>query len=121
MKVKADGLLSAVSEILSEYEGATIAKMERAVDKAAKQAVESLKTDSPKRTGAYARDWAAKKDKQMRKYAYGKVVYNKTHYRVTHLLEKGHRTVNGGFVAARPHIFKVEQEAIDTLVKELKE
>ena len=110
MKIKADQLAKEVAKVLDEYQDATIDVMKKAVDKASKEAVDSLKSDSPKRTGAYAKDWASKK-----------VVYNKKHYRLTHLLEKGHRKVNGGFVAARPHIAKVEQEAIDTLVKEIKD
>lgn len=45
---------------------------------------------------------------------------NKKRYYITHLLEKGHRKANGGYVAARPHIAKVEAEAIDTLVEGIK-
>lgn len=121
MKIKADQLAKEVAKVLDEYQDSTIDVMKKAVDKASKEAVDSLKSDSPKRTGAYAKDWASKNDKQSNKWAYAKVVYNKKHYRLTHLLEKGHRKVNGGFVAARPHIAKVEQEAIDTLVKEIKD
>lgn len=121
MKIKPDQLMSEITKILDEYQDATIGVMKKAVDKSAKEAVDSLKTDSPKRTGAYAKSWTSKKDKQLNKWAYAKIVYNKKHYRLTHLLEKGHKTVNGGFVAARPHIAKVEQEAIDTLVKEIKD
>lgn len=119
--IKADQLAQEIVKILDDYRDTTIDKMKEAVDKAAKQAVNDLKTSSPKRTGAYAKDWAAKKDRKANKWAYGKVVYNKKHYRLTHLLEKGHRKVNGGMVAARPHIAKVEEKAINTLVEGIKD
>lgn len=121
MAIKADQLAQEIVKILDDYRDTTIDKMKEAVDKAAKQAVNELKTSSPKRTGAYAKDWAAKNDRKANKWAYGKVVYNKKHYQLTHLLEKGHRKANGGMVAARPHIAKVEEKAINTLVEGIKD
>ena len=110
----------AIAAILDEYQDVTVDKMKAAIDKVSKDAVRELKSTSPKRTGAYAKDWAAKNIPQTKAVAYQKTVYNKKHYRLTHLLEKGHRKINGGMVAARPHIAKVEQEAIEELVKEIK-
>lgn len=121
MKITADKLAAQVGKVLSEYQDATFDVVKKAVDSSSKQAVNDLKTDSPKRTGAYAKDWASKKDRQSKQWAYSKTVYNKRRYRLTHLLEKGHRKVNGGRVAARPHIERVEQEAIEELVREIKE
>ena len=121
MKVSANDLAKAVVDTLADYSEATFDVLKNAVDKAAKKSVDELKKDSPKRTGAYSKDWAAKADKQSKKDAYAKIVYNKKHYRVTHLLEHGHRKVNGGFVAARPHIAKVEQEAIEDILNDIKE
>jgi len=109
----------AVEKVLAEYKDATVETMKKAIDKTSKQAVRDLKADSPKRTGAYAKSWASKVDKKTSVLAYEKIVFNKKHYRLTHLLEKGHRKVNGGFVAAQPHIAKVEQDAVKTLVKEI--
>lgn len=125
MKTTVDDLSKAIQKTLAEYEGVTIESMEAAVDKASKEAVRELKSSSPKRSGAYARGWTSKKTKLANKYAYEKTVYNKDHYRLTHLLEKGHRVVgakNGRtWVDARPHIEKVEKKAVETLVNEMKE
>ena len=121
MKVKADDLEKTVSKVLAEYEDATLEVVEKAVNKTAKEAVERLKQSSPVRTGAYAKSWSSKKKKEKNKWAHGKVVFNKKYYRLTHLLEHGHAKVNGGFVAARPHIEKVERDAINNLVREIKE
>ena len=124
-KTTVDGLSKAIQKTLAEYEGVTIDSMKAAVDKASKEAVRELKSSSPNRTGAYAKSWAAKKARLTNKWAYQKTVYNKEHYRLTHLLEKGHRVVgakNGRtWVDARPHIEKVEQKAVETLVNEMKE
>ena len=124
-KTTVDGLSKAIQKTLAEYEGVTIDSMKAAVDKASKEAVRELKGSSPKRTGEYAKSWAAKKARLTNKWAYQKTVYNKEHYRLTHLLEKGHKVVgakNGRtWVDARPHIEKVEQKAVETLVNEMKE
>lgn len=125
MKTTVDDLSKAIQKTLAEYEGVTIDSMKAAVDKASKEAVRELKSSSPNRTGAYAKSWAAKKARLTNKWAYQKTVYNKEHYRLTHLLEKGHKVVgakNGRtWVDARPHIEKVEQKAVETLVNEMKE
>lgn len=125
MKTTVDDLSKAIQRTLAEYEGVTLDKMQALVDKASKEAVRALKSSSPKRSGAYAQGWASKKTKLTNKYAYEKTVYNKDHYRLTHLLEKGHRVVgarNGRtWVDARPHIERVEREAVETLVNEMKD
>lgn len=125
MKTTVEDLSKAIQKTLAEYEGVTVDSMKAAVDKASKEAVRELKGSSPKRTGEYAKSWAAKKARLTNKWAYQKTVYNKEHYRLTHLLEKGHKVVgakNGRtWVDARPHIEKVEQKAVETLLNEMKE
>ena len=123
---KVDDMAKEVAKILTEYEGATVETMKKAVDNASKKAVSKLKASSPRMTGAYAQDWAAKKTNiSGNKWAYEKTVYNRKHYRLTHLLEKGHKVVgakNGRtWVAARPHIEIVEKEAIEDMVRDIKE
>lgn len=118
--MKVDDLSKAVMDTLEEYRDVTVDKMKKAIDKVSKEAVKELKSDSPKRTGAYAQSWTSKSVKMPTAWGYEKTVFNKKHYRITHLLEKGHRKVNGSFVAARPHIAKVEKKAIEDLVEEIK-
>ena len=124
-KTTVDGLAKAIQKTLAEYEGVTIDSMKAAVDKASKEAVRELKSSSPNRTGAYAKSWAAKKARLTNKWAYQKTVYNKEHYRLTHLLEKGHDVKFRGRVVghAEPveHIAKVEKKAVNDLVQEMKE
>ena len=124
-KTTVDGLSKAIQKTLAEYEGVTIDSMKAAVDKASKEAVRELKSSSPNRTGAYAKSWTSKKTKLTNKWAYEKTVYNKDHYRLTHLLEKGHKVVGAKNGRTRvdpiPHIEKVEKKAVETLVREMKE
>lgn len=121
-RINADGLAQEVLKALEEYQGTSFQTLKSAVDATAKMTVKKLNRTSPKRTGKYAKDWAQKEDKKnSRGLSYTRIVYNRKHYRITHLLEFGHKKVNGGRVAARPHIADAEREAVDELVKNLKE
>lgn len=122
MKIRADELAQAIVKELSEFENATEETVKAAVDKAAKSAVSALKTDSPKRTGKYAASWADKVDKSKKARVYTRIVYSKApHYRLTHLLEKGHKARNGRFVSARVHISPIEKNAIDDVIQGIKD
>lgn len=124
-KTTVDGLAKAIQKTLAEYEGVTVDNMKAAVDKVSKEAVRELKASSPRRSGAYAKSWAAKKARLTNKWAYQKTVYNKDHYRLTHLLEKGHKVVGAKNGRTRvdpiPHIETVEKKAVNDLVREMKE
>jgi hypothetical protein len=79
--------------LLNEYGMEARETIDELVPKAADTAVKMLKSNSRKRTGAYARDWSKK---QVRAWGYGTsyTVYNKKHYRVAHLLENDHPFYN---------------------------
>jgi hypothetical protein len=125
VKTTVDDLSKAIQKTLAEYEGVTVDNMKAAVDKVSKEAVRELKGSSPRRTGAYAKSWTSKKTKLTNKWAYEKTVYNKDHYRLTHLLEKGHKVVGAKNGRTRvypiPHIENVEKKAVENLVREMKE
>lgn len=46
-------------------------------------------------------------------------IYNKKHYRLTHLLEHGHETVNGKTTRAFKHIEPIADEFVDAYLKEV--
>ena len=95
--------------------------VEEASDKVAKDAVKELKATSPKgkgkKRGQYAKGWAVKKVGKQR------VVYNKTDYMLTHLLENGHDVISHGkkvgHVGGRPHIKPVEEKVIEEMTEEV--
>lgn len=81
--------------------------------KLARAGARKLRTTSPKDTGDYRKGWSS------RKRRHGYVIYNRTDYQLTHLLEHGHAKVGGGRVAAIPHIKPVEDEIYDKFDKEI--
>ncbi|WP_144641169.1 HK97 gp10 family phage protein [Bacillus cereus] len=75
-------------------------------------AVNKLKQNSPKKTGAYHKGWRKKKEDN------GVVIHN-TQGQLTHLLEKGHAKVGGGRVPAQVHIRPVEEYIINELPRRI--
>ncbi len=94
-------------------------------DKLAKEAVKELKQTSPRRKGKtrknpYWKGWTKRKNtKSKRRYVVD--IYNKTNYQLTHLLEFGHATRNGGYTTPQPHIKKVEEKYNELYEKDIKD
>lgn len=125
--VKVNALAKSVMESLQDYAKITREAVQRAVTTAAEATAEELKTTSPKRSGDYAKSWATKEDKNSAGSEwYKRIVYAKSpHYRLTHLLEHGHRKYYfgryiGGRTRERPHIAPAEERAAERLTAELK-
>ncbi len=105
---------AAIAEALAEYDQEIADATKRITDEVAKEAVDSLKKSSPKLTGSYRKGWR-KKQSYADKRTKRNTVYNETDYQLTHLLEYGHASRNGGRVRAIQHIVPVEQAAIEAL------
>ena len=103
----------------------------RIFNEVAKETEEKVKQNAKakfKGSGEYAAGWEVKKGGNLRRGKYAVTVCNPKHYRLTHLLEKGHQSLNqfGGpykRVRGRRHIKPAEkwgnQELIARLKKEL--
>lgn len=111
-----------VTKILKDYSDEVQEEMVRAVDSVSKEALQKLKNDSPKLTGAYAKGWKRKRVRDRLATSY--TLYNERYY-LTHLLENGHviRNAKGtyGRAPAHPHIGPVEEWAVDETEKRIKE
>ena len=105
---------TAIAEALAEYDQEIADATKRITDEVAKEAVDALKKNSPKLTGSYRKGWR-KKQSYADKRTKRNTVYNETDYQLTHLLEYGHASRNGGRVRAIQHIAPVEQAAIEAL------
>lgn len=122
--VSVDGLSDAIMEALHEYSREAMEATKASVKEQAAATVQELKATSPRRTGKYAKNWKSKTayesmdDIRMLVYNGGKT------YRLTHLLEYGHKVkVKGrvvGHAPAKPHIRPAEQKTIDGLGDKIK-
>lgn len=121
-KVKVDDLSKAILEELKNYEGVTEEAAEKGLTETSKSALRELRNAHPSGSGeygswdAYNKSWKILKLKRDKKA----VIHNEKHYRLTHLLEKGHAKVNGGRTRAFPHIKPVEDKCDDELLKNIK-
>lgn len=91
----------------------------------AEEAAKMLKQGGPykERTKKYTKSWKSEQ-RISRKSAVsglnGYSVYNKDHFRLTHLLEYGHQSRNGGRVRAFSHIAPVNEQAGEMVAQKIK-
>ena len=116
--VKIDKLADEITKGLKEYADLAIDDMKKAVRKSGNSVRKEISQSAPKDTGAYAKSWSVKKTKETSN-SLEVTVHSKNRYQLAHLLEHGHAKRGGGRVAARPHIAKAEENAIDTLEQEI--
>ena len=125
-KIKIDGLENAILKELSNYKDATEEAMSKAVNETASVAVQKLHSAKPSGSEKYGswneynKGWTGTKQNKGRNKC-GIVIHNKTHYRLTHLLENGHALRNGGRARAFPHIAPVNEECEELLMKAITE
>lgn len=112
-KVTADEIQDAIMKYLQEYKEDIEEDVVETVNDITKKARDELKQTSPRsgvaRDTKYYKGWAVKLKKKSAG-TYHKVVWNKTNYQLTHLLEFGHATRKGGRTSPIPHIRPVEEK-----------
>lgn len=125
--IKPEELNKVVMDYLKDYKEDIDEEVVEVVDEVTRKAKDELKQTSPRgegsRTNPYYKGWAVKLSKK-RTGVYHKVIWNRTNYQLTHLLEFGHATRNGGRTRAIPHIRPVEEkynvEFVDKLEKRIR-
>lgn len=115
-------LAKAIGDALYEYSDEVVKATNDVLKETAKEAVDELKTagEFKDKSGDYRKGWSAKTEAATLGIQ-KQIVYNKKHYRLTHLLEYGHAKPNGGRVRAFPHIATVEEGLADKVEKKLRE
>ena len=131
-KIKPIDLNATIDGLLNQYGNAVFDALKDSVEEVSKEAVQKLQSVSTfapgrKPSGDYSASWTYEEVPTGRLTTKA-VVHNGEHYRLTHLLEKGHMVrptpKNPGKktrVEGIPHIAKAEQAAAKELVKKVEE
>lgn len=120
-----DRMANEIAKTMAEYSEDVGEAVRKATIEASAEAVLDLKRNSPKRKGpkggAYARSWKNTAIEETRtKWRF--IVHNERHYRLTHLLERGHANARGGGrTPAYPHIGQAEARAMDNLAEKMRQ
>ena len=118
---------STIEKILADYGEDAYKVLDQSVDRVAEEATNKLRAVNFKTGGEYSASWVNDKEPSGR-FATKRIVHNEEHYRLTHLLEKGHVVKNGrsritglayGHANAYPHIAPVEEWAKAELPREV--
>ena len=108
---KIQGITGEIQKALKAYSYEVAEDITIAKDEVSKEFKTDVTQDSPEDTGDYQKGW------RIKKYKKSNIIYNKTDYQLTHLLEKGHVKINGGRVQPRIHIRPNEEKAVKDFLK----
>lgn len=109
---------AAIAGALVDYGDEIKQGLAQDVEATGKECLKLVKEYSPKRTGAYRKGWRVKKFVDSRNQV-SMTVYNKPHYRLTHLLEDGHLNRDGSRTEGKPHIEPAARAAEAILMKKV--
>lgn len=118
-KISVSQLSAAVADAVQEYAGAAAGEVKQAVMETGNAVRDEIRRRAPENTGAYAKSWAVKKNRETSQ-SLTVTVHSKNRYQLAHLLEYSHAKRGGGRVAAQPHIAQAEENGIKTLEEKLR-
>lgn len=120
--VKPTDLGTAIENELTTYHQDLIDRVNLAGEEAAKALVKKTRATAPKKSGAFRRALAYKTDVNPasgdKRFTWGA---RAPHYRLTHLLVKGHAKKNGGRVHGDPFLQNALDEVLPAYENEVKE
>lgn len=120
--VKIGNLSSEIKKYLTDYYEDISEEVEETSKEMAKEAKKELKKISPSldksKKRNYAKGWSIKEGKKG-KDRYSIKIWNRTNYRLVHILEFGHTSRNGKHVKGKPHVRPTEKKYKEKFIKEL--
>lgn len=120
-KVKIDDLADEVMKALTEYSEEVTEATKKVVDEVADGVMTETKNHITWKDKVYSKSFALKTSFEDRRNKRKTWYVKSPHYRLTHLLEFGHITRNGGRTRAFPHIRYGDEFAKENLPKKIKE
>ena len=105
------GIAGEIQKALKAYAYDVAEDIDIAKNEVSKEFKTNVTRDSPEETGDYQKGWRIKKFKK------SNIIYNKTDYQLTHLLEHGHIKINGGRTEEKIHIRPNEEVAVKDFLK----
>lgn len=115
--IRVDELDQRIADVLDKYRGLVREGVENEMEGAAAIAMRIVRDKSPVRSGKYKKGWKLYRDKaKFKSQLQTLTVYNKTQYRLIHLLEFGHQTAKGTRTKAYPHVQPAEDAAEKALI-----
>lgn len=110
----------AVRGILDDYRADVVARVDECTDRAADELVRITRETAPRRTGRYRRHIAQKTTSRAVTGKTDTWYVSGPHYRLTHLLEDGHKVRNekGGPVYGQTRAFGFLSKAVDQVERD---
>ena len=106
-----------MKQILGTYSDKIMKEVGEILFEVGQEAADELHSAGGFRGRKYRHNWTT--DRESQRTFDSVTVYNKKHYRLTHLLEFGHATANGGRTRDFPHIAPANEEAIKKAEKRI--
>lgn len=115
MNITINNLDEEIKKQLENFNTEVMNAVNESFQETTEEAAEMLKRGGPyqEKTGKYTKDWTAEQRGNRASAVTGLngySVYNKKHYQLTHLLEHGHQSRNGGRVKEFSHIAPVNEQ-----------